>query len=700
MTELSEPDTTADSSKQRNPTNYRVELAPPPARALAPQIDAGIPVRPECVAVFVAHGMGQQIRFETLDTIAEALRRYDVRKTGNRNEPFSKSLKYDDKLRLERIELKLESGGGEVDVHVYEGYWAPLTEGKIDARKVIAFLAGGAGNGLKIARGKFRRWVFGEYHQFATPFRSIVYLLVALATVASLVTLNTAIGAVAAARALLGQSPAWLTAGLFADLTTTFNVVVTAMVAFALLLGVSNYMRRLGWSRRVRVVWGSVTAIAFAAALVIVILAGLAVALLFYSHVRGGTAPATELWSVIFPHRQIARFNLRFGFWALWVTFVFVGLRLLWWVGELALGFLGDVTNTTDQALRILLTIFITGAFVGLVALLIWLVEVFAPYLSGSGLGTASLGSVTLGLAGPVRWLVFSWLLLFALIGSRNDDSANQENAPRAGRRLWTRRSFNVAISLISLAVAGLMFVIAYRVLHNAQGSGGPGFDAFERTAAWPLLIALSAYVRSVLVQYVGDVAIYVSPYKLDAFNDLRKEIKEAVYNVAHAVYSLRDGPTDRFLYDKVIVLGHSLGSVIAYDALNRLILEDKDPAAALDIVRRTPLFLTFGSPLDKTAFIFGAQGHGTTEAREALAAAVQPLIQDYSYRPEKWINIYSPWDIISGSLDLYDLEPTDSKKVDNIPDPDATTLLMAHTEYWNNELLVKTLYDALTIHN
>jgi hypothetical protein len=151
--------------------------------------------------------------------------------------------------------------------------------------------------------------------------------------------------------------------------------------------------------------------------------------------------------------------------------------------------------------------------------------------------------------------------------------------------------------------------------------------------------------------------------------------------------------------YDHVIVLGHSLGSVIAYDALNRLIHEDRVAvgADALHIVDRTPLFLTFGSPLDKTAFIFGAQGHGTTEARESLAASVQPLIQSYDYRPESWINIYSPWDIISGYLDLYDLpEASDPKRVTNVKDPEATTLLIAHTEYWNDGLLVRTLYGAL----
>ena len=61
-----------------------------------------------------------------------------------------------------------------------------------------------------------------------------VLLLTTLAVVLSLVAMNGAIVAVAAAGSLLGHSPAWLTADLLADLTTTFNAVVTAIVASSL----------------------------------------------------------------------------------------------------------------------------------------------------------------------------------------------------------------------------------------------------------------------------------------------------------------------------------------------------------------------------------------------------------------------------------------------------------------------------------
>ena len=61
-------------------------------------------------------------------------------------------------------------------------------------------------------------------------------------------------------------------------------------------------------------------------------------------------------------------------------------------------------------------------------------------------------------------------------------------------------------------------------------------------------------------------------------------------------------------------------------------------------------------------------------------------------------VNIYSPWDIISGSLEYFDLPGSkDPRRVDNLRDREATTLLMAHVEYWENGLLPEVLSKALT---
>jgi hypothetical protein len=574
-------------------------VAPPPP-------ESNVEVARKRIAIFVAHGMGQQIPFETLDAIAESLRAYDESLTGRREKPTSTSVRAGGDQWLQRVELNLKSGAEQIEAHVYEGYWAPLTEGRITLRQVLGFLTGAASNGMKIARKTFKRWLMGEYHAFPTPIRILVYLLIALATVGALVALNSTILAVAAVRTLFSQRPWWLTDGLFADLTTTFNAVVTTMVVFGASLVIAHIIRRPRIPIMARKIWGWVTIVAFFLTLLAIILAGVSVLSLLFLHVRGKVAADAELWQRFLSKDWMDRFNARFDSWALLLVLAVVVVTLLSWVIVLAPKLRRDLSEPRGRVL----TIAVLLAFTFVVA----------------------------------------------------------------------------AIILVVLRFFGVLLPWREKLATTTHG------------IAWPLLVIASAFIRVVLVQFVGDVAIYVMPYKVDAFNDLRKEIKDVVYKVAHAVYALKD-KSGKLVYDRVIVLGHSLGSVIAYDGLNRLILEDGAAAAdqVLNVVARTPLFLTFGSPLNKTAFIFGAQGHGTTEARESLAASVQPLIQDYKYRPDQWINIYSPWDIISGYLDLYDLpDSTSSKKVKNLSDPEATTLLMAHTEYWNNDLLVQTLYNKL----
>jgi hypothetical protein len=216
----------------------------------------------------------------------------------------------------------------------------------------------------------------------------------------------------------------------------------------------------------------------------------------------------------------------------------------------------------------------------------------------------------------------------------------------------------------------------------------------------WTLLFGTSLWVRELLVQYVGDVAAYVEPHHVDRFCELRREIKKAVREVAEAIYSHRN--TDNSLYyGRIAIVGHSLGSVAAYDVLNALLNKDLLDPNPVNAGGRTCMLLTFGSPLDKTAFIFTAQGHSVGQTREALAAAVQPLISDYRFRRFPWVNVYSPADIISGKLDLYDLpdggSPQGAFAVENVVDVEATTPVAAHTEYWKSDVVFEHLHRALT---
>jgi hypothetical protein len=210
--------------------------------------------------------------------------------------------------------------------------------------------------------------------------------------------------------------------------------------------------------------------------------------------------------------------------------------------------------------------------------------------------------------------------------------------------------------------------------------------------------VAVNWFARRFLLQYVGDVAIYISAHKLSRFAEARNAIQRSAHEVVDAVY--RAGGVGSFDYPGVVVMGHSLGSVIAYDALNAMLVRDALDEAPLDVAGRTRMFLTFGSPLDKTAFIFRAHGRSRSGAREALAAAKQPMILSYDSRPASWLNIHSPNDWISGDLQYYDdKDQTDRKAqwVENASDPEASTPLAAHNEYWGGRLLSDRLYRVVT---
>jgi hypothetical protein len=234
----------------------------------------------------------------------------------------------------------------------------------------------------------------------------------------------------------------------------------------------------------------------------------------------------------------------------------------------------------------------------------------------------------------------------------------------------------------------------------------GSGWHAIGIVVLLAVLVGASYGFRYFLVEYVGDVAAYISPYKDSKFDELRKAIQKVGLDVGKIVYGFGKDSSTAPEYEKVIVVGHSLGSVLAYDTLNALINLDNvsSDGQKRDVVGRTRALVTFGSPLDKTAFIFRMQAKSDEDwIREQMTDSVQPLIVSYAeFRPETltWVNIWSRMDIISGSLDYYDdpAMPADlPQHVQNMVDPQANIPLAAHVQYWNNELLRKTLYGFVS---
>jgi hypothetical protein len=158
------------------------------------------------------------------------------------------------------------------------------------------------------------------------------------------------------------------------------------------------------------------------------------------------------------------------------------------------------------------------------------------------------------------------------------------------------------------------------------------------------------------------------------------------VFDVANAIY--RGGKDEELLYDSVVIAGHSLGSIAAYDVLNRMLNDDARSGGKIGVLKRTTGFVTFGSFLDKTAFIFETNLRHLSADRAALAATVQPLIEDTRTKALPWKNVRSPWDIFTGRLNYYDDPDLDTNRVEDVVDYDALRPIGAHDEYWNNKTL------------
>jgi hypothetical protein len=536
--------------------------------------------------------MGQQIPFRTLDDVAEGLLRAAA-PTAGAPKPVARTVPLGDE-RLSRLELTLRVGNVERDVHIYEAYWAPLTEGRVTLRDVAGFLLRSGLGGIQLGRSNFRRWLFDAYEEFEAPVRSALYLVVALAVMASLGFLNFLIVAIAAARAPLHDPPAWLGPAMFRDLTTVLNFLVTAMAPFAALMFVWFATQRWKWR-----IPGWLTIPAFLLAVWATLAAGVTAAVAVLYHAALSSNALSSLFdSMPVLATSVGRFD---------ASFDIVARR---------------------------------GLIAAIAGCLIWAAVV----------------------ATSAIW--------------------------RSLRKPQNSRGFTIAVTVGFIVLFASIVRLGLYLFQHARAAGGPA-EAIQHGLAWPLVLIVSAVVRSFLVEYAGDVAAYVQPQVVDRFDKLRREIRETVLKTARAVYAATE-------YDDIILVGHSLGSVVMYDALNRLLtdceIDGGDPAT---VASRTRLMLTFGSPLDKTAFIFATQGSGS-EAREALSASIQPLIEREALRP-RWVNIYSRWDIISGPLDYYDRRNRSNRNpVENIKDGAASTLLAAHVEYWGNPMIFKKIVDAL----
>ncbi len=240
---------------------------------------------------------------------------------------------------------------------------------------------------------------------------------------------------------------------------------------------------------------------------------------------------------------------------------------------------------------------------------------------------------------------------------------------------------------------------------------------------------ALIEQARVIIYDYLGDVKLYQDwAIRDDGLEALGEKSRAAIQRRAVRALAAMAGEVQHNRLDEYYVFAHSLGTVIAFNALMELGItlpnyfsEEEWTALPLalktqsgydapdpqkprrpywlgkrDAIDRAVLFaglkgvLTMGSPLDKFA---------------AMWPAIVPVNREALAHPVPWINVADRQDIVAGneinllrSCDGVKTDPQDvaGLRLSNYPWADQWTPLTAHTSYWTATFPPNTPLDRL----
>lgn len=218
-------------------------------------------------------------------------------------------------------------------------------------------------------------------------------------------------------------------------------------------------------------------------------------------------------------------------------------------------------------------------------------------------------------------WDVGRWLASLML--------RHKKDVPQAARAIWWMSR------LLTIVLAGL-------VLTGSLTALGNWFAAQPKLGlVWLLVAAAWLAAQFVFVAYLGDAARYLSPRPRNI--KLRQAIRSDGLQLLKTLH--KSGR-----YDRIIVVGHSLGSVIGYDLIKhlwqdyneRLDLEDADIAA---YVRRCRTAKTPPQPIirDKLSVAGEALGkEGLDDCARAAALDAFQGLQASAWREQRMLG--NPW--------------------------------------------------------
>jgi hypothetical protein len=186
------------------------------------------------------------------------------------------------------------------------------------------------------------------------------------------------------------------------------------------------------------------------------------------------------------------------------------------------------------------------------------------------------------------------------------------------------------------LAILAVELVLVILLMHLAT----PVLVAF----VWVVAVVGTATraASRFLAESLGDIQVYVTRDENNVFFAARK----AVIAEAERVF----GVVDKRCYPEVVVFGHSLGAVVAFDVL-------VDSQKLEKLRPRVKVFITFGSAREKVRYFFDRQAADNDERRELVASAFEKWENKY------WLNVWYTADWVANPITTFK-DAADAKKM------------------------------------
>ncbi|MBI4429288.1 MAG: hypothetical protein HY562_09235 [Ignavibacteriales bacterium] len=237
---------------------------------------------------------------------------------------------------------------------------------------------------------------------------------------------------------------------------------------------------------------------------------------------------------------------------------------------------------------------------------------------------------------------------------------------------VWPKRAVSVVRTFLWFARQQLR-LLSPRVISELGWTAWLLYIPLQFVSFAVLGVLLFRYPR-VLSRVLGDVRIYLAPKGIverAIVQRIDRRVGEAFLKMLGLDWDFNKLPQkerikvngDRVVFERVIWVAHSLGTVVSYNVLSDLFsrastLEENGTASqnanARKFRRALRRFVTVGSPLDKIAFLFPKDVlRPWPTARLGLLEGAETInLKKEQKLKEWWVNFFHVFDPVSGALD------------------------------------------------